>query len=148
MMTKIVGVITIVKDSEDISHGDDGKWFSDLKIILRTRKVILPVKMMILNGKIIDTDRQIQPFSQANIKFLSSIFYFSLRLNNDTSPEEKARAISLGKERCYRSASLVMFIRFQTSVQGSFGCFPLHVTKSARYEQQQFQSFVTMQSRV
>lgn len=56
MMTKIVGVITIVKDSEDISHGDDGKWFSDLKIILRTIKVILPVKIMILNGKIIDTD--------------------------------------------------------------------------------------------
>ena len=36
MMMKIIGVITIVKASEDRSDIDDGKWFSDDKIILRT----------------------------------------------------------------------------------------------------------------
>ena len=41
MMMKIIGVITIVKASEDRSHVDDGKWFSDDKIILRTMTVIL-----------------------------------------------------------------------------------------------------------
>ncbi|XP_073246500.1 uncharacterized protein [Porites lutea] len=35
-----------------------------------------------------------------------------IRLNNDTSAGEKARAISLSKVRCYRSAFLVMFITF------------------------------------
>ena len=39
----IIGVITILKASEDRSHVDDGKWFSDDKIILRTMTVILPV---------------------------------------------------------------------------------------------------------
>ena len=43
MMMKIIGVITILKASEDRSHVDDGKWFSDNKIILRTMTVILPV---------------------------------------------------------------------------------------------------------
>ena len=41
----------IVKASEDSSHDDYGKWFSDDKIILRTITVILPVKIMISNGK-------------------------------------------------------------------------------------------------
>lgn len=43
MMMKIIGVITIVKASEDRSDIDDRKWFSDDKIILRTMTVILPV---------------------------------------------------------------------------------------------------------
>ena len=32
-----------LKSSEDRGHVDDGKWFSDDKIILRTMTVILPV---------------------------------------------------------------------------------------------------------
>ena len=43
MMMKIIRVITIVKASEDRSDIDDGKWFSDDKIILPTMTVILPV---------------------------------------------------------------------------------------------------------
>ena len=43
MMMKIIGVVTIVKASEDRSHIDDWKWLSDDKIILRTMTVILPV---------------------------------------------------------------------------------------------------------
>ena len=42
-MMKIIGVITIVKPSEDRSYIDDGKRFSDEEIILRTMTVILPV---------------------------------------------------------------------------------------------------------
>ena len=86
-------------------------WFSDDKIILRTITVILPVKIMISNGKKIDTGWCFK-FKFLCVIFLSSIFCCSLRLNNDTSPEEKARAISLSKVRCYRSAFLVMFITF------------------------------------
>ena len=96
MMMKIIGVITIVKASEDRSHVDDGKWFSDNKIILRTMTVILPVNWLRFLG----------------VVFLKFIFCCSLRHNNDTSPEEKARALSLSKVRCYRSAFLVMFITF------------------------------------
>ena len=39
----VTAVITLVKASEDRGHVDDGKWFSDDKIILRTMTVILPV---------------------------------------------------------------------------------------------------------
>ena len=46
---------SVVRASEDSSNGDDGKWFSDDKIILRTMTVILPVKIMISNGKQTDT---------------------------------------------------------------------------------------------
>ena len=41
--TMVTAVITLVKASEDRGHVDDGKWFSDDKIILRTMTVILPV---------------------------------------------------------------------------------------------------------
>ena len=102
---------SVVKASEDSSHGDDGKWFSDDKIILRTMTVILPVKIMISNGKQTDTCWCFK-FRFLCVIFLSSIFCCSLRLNNDTSAGEKARAISLSKVRCYRSAFLVMFITF------------------------------------
>ena len=46
---------SVVRASEDSSNGDDGKWFSDDKIILQTMTVILPVKIMISNGKQTDT---------------------------------------------------------------------------------------------
>ena len=94
--TMVTAVITLVKASEDRGHVDDGKWFSDDKIILRTMTVILPVNWLRFLG----------------VVFLTFIFCCSLRLNNDTSPEEKARAISFSKVRCYRSAFLVMFITF------------------------------------
>lgn len=102
---------SVVRASEDSSNSDDGKWFSDDKIILRTMTVILPVKIMISNGKQTDTCWCFK-FRFLCVIFLSSIFCCSLRLNNDTSAEEKARAISLSKVRCYRSAFLVMFITF------------------------------------
>ena len=94
---------SVVRSSEDSSNGD--------KIILRTMTVILPVKIMISNGKQTDTCWCFK-FRFLCVIFLSSIFYCSLRINNDTSAEEKARAISLSKVRCYRSAFLVMFITF------------------------------------
>ena len=90
MIIIIIGVITILKASEDRSHVDDGKWFSDDN----------------------DDSNFTGKLRFLGVIFLTFIFCCSLRLNNDTSPQEKSRAISLSKVRCYRSAFLVMFITF------------------------------------